>query len=194
MYFKGTSYYSNGGGYKTSIEDRVVDISSIKGSGFTMRTKMSPVSLVICLVLAIIIGITGIVLFVDAQDESYWNGYIYIEHSADTALQNFAMGLLVITGILLIMTFIGFFNKKRLFWIAFEGGKIAYNAMYFNENEIIEFQRQLNMPKENYIKCILHSQYSMHKPYRVCSIHNRCSMWIKCRIFSLYNLRSKVIL
>ena len=150
VYFKGTSYY--GGGYKKTVEDRVVDIHSIKGSGFSLRRKMSTVSLVICLLAAIIIGIVGVSLFVEAQGKSVWlGGNAYYEYSTDTALQNFAIGLLIVTGILLLIVFIGFVNKQRIFWIAFEGGVIAYNAMYFSENEITEFQKQLNIAKENYM-------------------------------------------
>ncbi len=129
FYYKGKCYYRIGNQYKTSEEERIVNLLSISGTGFTViKSVYLIVIIIILMVFALICCIAAL---------------------ATNELGVFALAIIpsVIAAILF-----GIYDvtQKRVFEITYNGGSLAFKTDYFSNMEIREFQKALHLAKDDF--------------------------------------------
>lgn len=134
VYFRGKCYTKSGNNYKSTKEEKTVDLKDVTGTGFTVIKHFW---LMILAVLCTIWCVFDTVIFC-----------ISISKYPDPGL----IPMLIFAGILptVILWGLYWFLKVKLFEISFAGGKIAFKASSYNENEVNNFQRALRQAKDNY--------------------------------------------
>lgn len=124
VYFKGKCYYRVCKHFKTTKEERTVDLKDITGTGFSItRNFLLFVMLLISIAWAIFVTITCM---------SYFGVF-----QASVAFIPF-----VVIGI------IYFICHVKLFEISFAGGKISFKATDYSQQEIADFQKALRIAKD----------------------------------------------
>ena len=128
VYFKGKCYVRAGIGFKSAMEERIVELKDVAGTGYTI--VKNPTFLVLT-----ILAIAGMLI-----------GLFFGMSVGDilTATIAFVIGL-IFTGIFLIAHVR---SRKRVFEIAFAGGQIAFDTAFYKKEELISFQKALHLAKE----------------------------------------------
>ena len=142
VYFRGKCYYKSGGGYKTRLEDRVVDVKDITGTGF------SETRLLILKILAIASLVWALVAAV----------FIFPDPYFDPRVLSF---LLMGASPAIIVCAAYFFVKLKVFEIVFAGGHIAFKASLYDAAEMQNFQKSVRKAKDNYTPA---PQYIVNAP------------------------------
>lgn len=132
VYFRGKCFYKSGNNYKNSKEERVVDLKDITGTGFIEARHwwmkiVSPVCAVLALVLFFLL---------EGKEVDIVTGFF------------FALWVACVGGAV-IFTILYFVLKQRLFEISYAGGKIAFKASNYSEEEMQSFQKELRRAKDN---------------------------------------------
>ena len=131
VYFKGKCLYKAGNTYKSSKEERIVDLKDVTGTGFSRIKSFTTfvlmlVSFAWAIFLFIMTGIAGI------NEESIM-----------------LMLVSAISPAVIFVTVYLMYNI-RIFEISFAGGKIAFKASNYSEAEIQQFQKDLRLAKDRY--------------------------------------------
>lgn len=133
VYFRGKCYTKSGNNYKSTKEEKTVDLKDVTGTGFTFIKHFW------LMILAILCSIWCVYVIVMCCNAAY-------SREAERISMIFMSGLLptvILWGLYL-------FLKVKVFEISFAGGKIAFKASSYNENEVNNFQRALRQAKDNY--------------------------------------------
>lgn len=131
VYFKGNCFTKIGNSYRSTSEEKTVDLKDITGSGFKIIKKTW------LMVLAII--------------SSAWLLVSAIGCFSSMANDNGSfIPMLIFLAVLptVVLWVLYFLLKIRVFEITFAGGEIAFKASNYNEGEISEFQRALRQAKD----------------------------------------------
>lgn len=140
VYFRGKCYHNVGGHYKSTKEERTVDLKDITGTGFSNTRRFGLLILsVIYSIWAIIFSITTI----NHINELYERGW---EHDVPGNQLLLVLDLIP----LLVLWVLFFILKFKVFEISYAGGKIAFKASNYAEDEMQSFQKQLRIAKDNY--------------------------------------------
>ena len=141
VYFRGKCYTKSGSNYKSTKEEKTVDLKDVTGTGFTFIKHFWLMILAVLCSLWCVFDIVMCCIPADNQYDPYAN--------YDAALISF---LIIFAGILptVILWGLYLFLKVKVFEISFAGGKIAFKASSYNENEVNNFQRALRQAKDNY--------------------------------------------
>lgn len=138
VYFRGKCYVKSGKYYRVSKEERTVDLKDVTGSGFSYTRNIFAFAVaVIGLLYALFVTIAIIV-----EANNSWYGFRISD--LGSILGNSAPGLIAL--------FIYIKYNIRIFEITYAGGKIAFKASDYSEEEMQTFQRSLRMAKDNYVE------------------------------------------
>lgn len=134
VYFRGKCYTKSGNNYKSTKEEKTVDLKDVTGTGFTFIKRFW------LMILAILCTIWAVVLTVASLSEIRDSEVLYY------------FSITFFTAILptIVLWGLYWFLKVKVFEISFAGGKIAFKASSYNENEVNNFQRALRQAKDNY--------------------------------------------
>lgn len=132
VYFRGKCYHKVKGHYKSTKEERTVDLKDVTGTGFVESRFF--------------------LLMVLASISLLWCAFALISMFTEKYLDGSEIAMIVIFGIMpsVLLWLIYFVCRVRLFEISFAGGKIAFKASNYNEEEMQEFQKALRIAKDNY--------------------------------------------
>lgn len=135
VYFRGKCYVKSGKYYRVSKEERTVDLKDVTGSGFSYTKNIFAFAVAIMgLVWALFFFIIGCLDGFDYDMDSMM-GYIFSGYVPD------------------IVAWIVYIKYNiRIFEITYAGGKIAFKASDYSEEEMQTFQRSLRMAKDNYVE------------------------------------------
>ena len=125
VYFKGKCLYKNNKKYRSSNEERIVDLTDVTGSGFENIVEYSS------LILSIIFLLISFI------------GFASSEAAVRTVLGGFNF---ILFGIFLAYFFI---NKRNIFKIDYPGGTIAFDLRFVSKSEAETFNRALRTAKDN---------------------------------------------
>lgn len=128
VYFRGKCLNKTGKHYTKSKEERVIGLSDITGTGFIhIKRWLSMLTAIILF----IISMSGILLAVSGAGDIF--GYLGIF-------------LCVVAVVFAILYFV---LKLRVFEISYAGGKIAFKASSYSEEEMQSFQKMVHLAKDN---------------------------------------------
>lgn len=133
VYFRGKCYYKSGTYYRQTKEERTVDLKDITGTGFTSTKN------ILWLYVSIACAVFGVImlsLFIQSGNFDFGNCKMLFT----SWLPTFGSVLAYI------------FYRMRLFEISYAGGKIAFKASAYTEEEMHSFQKSLRMAKDNNIE------------------------------------------
>ena len=123
VYFCGNCYYKEGGRYKQSSEERIIDLKDVTGSGTVHESPvLLPLLGLACFLGAPIIGSNG--------------------------SSGGAIFMVILSFVLIIVSVL---RKKDIFSIEYAGGAVAFTASDYNKEETIQFQKNLRMAKDKYV-------------------------------------------
>lgn len=136
VYFRGKCYVKSGKYYRVSKEERTVDLKDVTGSGFSYTRNIFAFAVAIVgAIWALIFLLIGCVDGFDSMRFINWVVYILTGYVPD------------------IVAWIVYIKYNiRIFEITYAGGKIAFKASDYNEEEMQTFQRSLRMAKDNYVE------------------------------------------
>lgn len=129
VYFKGKCYTKSGSHYKSTKEERIVDLKDITGTGFS---KTKSFSLLILMIISLA-----------------WAAFSFVMSAMADSLDQVLMWVVTFVPAIIFVVWYILYNI-RIFEISFAGGKIAFKASNYNEQEIQEFQKALRTAKDNY--------------------------------------------
>lgn len=139
VYFRGKCYTKSGSNYKSTKEEKTVDLKDVTGTGFTfIKHFWLMILAILCSIWCVFYTVQCCIVF-----SEYTSSY------GEVALWIFELFL---PGILptIVLWGLYLFLKVKVFEISFAGGKIAFKASSYNENEVNNFQRALRQAKDNY--------------------------------------------
>ena len=128
VYFRGKCFNKSGKHYTKSKEERIVGLSDITGTGFVHTKRWL---LMLAAIILFIISLSGMFLAADGAGDIF--GYSGI----------FAC---VVAVVFVILYFV---LKLRVFEISYAGGKIAFKASSYSEEEMQTFQKMIHLAKDN---------------------------------------------
>lgn len=131
FYFKGKGYHRNEKGFIKTDEERVVDLQDITSSGFVYTRN------ILWLILSILGLVWAILLTVMCMDGG-----------------ESAQSTVIIFGWLpdIILWIVYFLSKVVLYEVSFAGGSIAVKASSYGVKELREFDKQLRLAKDEFLK------------------------------------------
>ena len=143
VYFRGKCYYKSGGNYKSRLEERMVDVKDITGTGFA-ETRLFGLK---------ILGIISLV----------WALLMTVSVATSKHLVNGWMAMYFLIGLLpaIITWALYFLVKSKVFEISFAGGNIAFKASLYDAAEMQNFQKSVRKAKDNYTPA---PQYIVNAP------------------------------
>lgn len=137
VYFRGKCYTKSGNNYKSTKEEKTVDLKDVTGTGFTFIKHFGLMVLaILCTIWAVIFSFIIVTSLPRLNDFEILPSFLYLIFLA-------ILPTIVLWGLYL-------FLKVKVFEISFAGGKIAFKASSYNENEVNNFQRALRQAKDNY--------------------------------------------
>lgn len=129
VYFRGKCYHKTGKHYKSTSEERTVDLKDVTGTGFVESRYLS------LLILGIAVALFTLFYF-----------FLYCSWGGEEGFD-----VLVISALAAVAIFaLYFFMKRKLFEISFAGGMIAFMSSSYNLEEMQNFQKSLRKAKDNY--------------------------------------------
>lgn len=141
VYFKGKCYYKSGKHYKSTKEERTVDLKDITGTGFSNTKRFG------LFVASVIYSILAVLFDIYAIFELNRN----LEYGYDSAVPDIILCIVLVLVPSLVLWILYFVLKFKVFEIAYAGGKIAFKASNYSEDEMQSFQKQLRRAKDNCI-------------------------------------------
>lgn len=137
VYFRGKCYTKSGNNYKSTKEEKTVDLKDVTGTGFTfIKHFWLMILAILCTIWAVVFTFIIVSSLPRLNDFEILPSFLYLFFLA-------ILPTIVLWGLYL-------FLKVKVFEISFAGGKIAFKASSYNENEVNNFQRALRQAKDNY--------------------------------------------
>lgn len=137
VYFRGKCYTKSGNNYKSTKEEKTVDLKDVTGTGFTFIKHFWLIILaILCTIWAVVLTFSLVASLPELNESEGWSSILLVIFVA-------ILPTIVLWGLYL-------FLKVKVFEISFAGGKIAFKASSYNENEVNNFQRALRQAKDNY--------------------------------------------
>lgn len=137
VYFRGKCYTKSGNNYKSTKEEKTVDLKDVTGTGFTFIKRFWLMILaILCTIWAVVLTFSLVASLPELNESEGWSSILLVIFVA-------ILPTIVLWGLYL-------FLKVKVFEISFAGGKIAFKASSYNENEVNNFQRALRQAKDNY--------------------------------------------
>lgn len=124
IYLKGTLYYGQGKLLMKQVEERIVDVEDVTGTGF-IYNAISWITIVFCILIGIVSG-----------------GFI-LENSNSSSLA-WIIGLAVIA----VGIFVAVYSRRILFFIEYAGGRICIDAKQTGLSEVQDFHKQIRQVKD----------------------------------------------
>lgn len=137
VYFRGKCYTKSGNNYKSTKEEKTVDLKDVTGTGFTFIKRFWLMILaILCTIWAVVLTFSLVTSLSEIRDSEVL----------------YCFSITFFTAILptIVLWGLYWFLKVKVFEISFAGGKIAFKASSYNENEVNNFQRALRQAKDNY--------------------------------------------
>lgn len=123
-YFNGTSYYKDyQGKWKSQLQEKVVDLKDITGTGCSIYKHAG------MLVVAIVLFVMGFFTFIGIGLESFSMAF------------GIVTTVFTVPGIVLIALYCC--TKMTLFTIEFAGGSISFNISWYGKSAVDIFQKEL---------------------------------------------------
>jgi len=160
VYFKGKYFYRTGKRFSRRIEERIVDVKDVTGTGFIHKNPIWIKSIVIIFAIAAIISLIVYGFYnPDAEtalQQSYYHinpNSLYLPTNAKP-LPRYSVLIFTSGFIIAALIFYSLYraNKKSLFEISFAGGGIAFLVRWFKPEEIQAFQCSIRITKDIYEK------------------------------------------
>lgn len=137
VYFRGKCYTKSGNNYKSTKEEKTVDLKDVTGTGFTfIKHFWLMILAVLCTIWAVVLTFSLVASLPELNESEGWSSILLVIFVA-------ILPTIVLWGLY-------WFLKVKVFEISFAGGKIAFKASSYNENEVNNFQRALRQAKDNY--------------------------------------------
>lgn len=137
VYFRGKCYTKSGNNYKSTKEEKTVDLKDVTGTGFTFIKRFWLMILaILCTIWAVVLTFSLVASLPELNESEGWSSILLVIFVA-------ILPTIVLWGLY-------WFLKVKVFEISFAGGKIAFKALSYNENEVNNFQRALRQAKDNY--------------------------------------------
>lgn len=137
VYFRGKCYTKSGNNYKSTKEEKTVDLKDVTGTGFTfIKHFWLMILAILCTIWAVVLTFSLVASLPELNESEGWSSILLVIFVA-------ILPTIVLWGLYL-------FLKVKVFEISFAGGKIAFKASSYNENEVNNFQRALRQAKDNY--------------------------------------------
>lgn len=137
VYFRGKCYTKSGNNYKSTKEEKTVDLKDVTGTGFTFIKRFWLMILaILCTIWAVVLTFSLVASLPELNESEGWLSILLVIFVA-------ILPTIVLWGLY-------WFLKVKVFEISFAGGKIAFKASSYNENEVNNFQRALRQAKDNY--------------------------------------------
>lgn len=137
VYFRGKCYTKSGNNYKSTKEEKTVDLKDVTGTGFTFIKRFWLMILaILCTIWAVVLTFSLVASLPELNESEGWSSILLVIFVA-------ILPTIVLWGLY-------WFFKVKVFEISFAGGKIAFKASSYNENEVNNFQRALRQAKDNY--------------------------------------------
>lgn len=137
VYFRGKCYTKSGNNYKSTKEEKTVDLKDVTGTGFTFIKRFWLMILaILCTIWAVVLTFSLVASLPGLSESEGWSSILLVIFVA-------ILPTIVLWGLY-------WFLKVKVFEISFAGGKIAFKASSYNENEVNNFQRALRQAKDNY--------------------------------------------
>ena len=137
VYFRGKCYTKSGNNYKSTKEEKTVDLKDVTGTGFTFIKRFWLMILaILCTIWAVVLTFSLVASLPELNESEGWSSILLVIFVA-------ILPTIVLWGLY-------WFLKVKVFEISLAGGKIAFKASSYNENEVNNFQRALRQAKDNY--------------------------------------------
>lgn len=137
VYFRGKCYTKSGNNYKSTKEEKTVDLKDVTGTGFTfIKHFWLMILAILCTIWAVVLTFSLVASLPELNESEGLSSILCVIFVA-------ILPTIVLWGLYL-------FLKVKVFEISFAGGKIAFKASSYNENEVNNFQRALRQAKDNY--------------------------------------------
>ena len=137
VYFRGKCYTKSGNNYKSTKEEKTVDLKDVTGTGFTFIKRFWLMILaILCTIWAVVLTFSLVASLPELNESEGWSSILLVIFVA-------ILPTIVLWGLY-------WFLKVKVFEISFAGGKMAFKASSYNENEVNNFQRALRQAKDNY--------------------------------------------
>lgn len=137
VYFRGKCYTKSGNNYKSTKEEKTVDLKDVTGTGFTfIKHFWLMILAILCTIWAVVLTFSLVASLPELNESEGWSSILLVIFVA-------ILPTIVLWGLY-------WFLKVKVFEISFAGGKIAFKASSYNENEVNNFQRALRQAKDNY--------------------------------------------
>lgn len=137
VYFRGKCYTKSGNNYKSTKEEKTVDLKDVTGTGFTfIKHFWLMILAILCTIWAVVLTFSLVASLPELSESEGLSSILCVIFVA-------ILPTIVLWGLYL-------FLKVKVFEISFAGGKIAFKASSYNENEVNNFQRALRQAKDNY--------------------------------------------
>lgn len=135
VYFKGKCYFKEDGKLKSTVEERMVDLKDVTGTGYTM---VNPLYLLIIGLVTMGIALVNLVYYSSAAET--------MSDRTETVTGILFFACAPISVVALTMYIL---KRMNLFEISFAGGKIAFNTNMYDKSEMDDFQKQLRRAKDH---------------------------------------------
>lgn len=150
MYFKGRCYIRAGKGFYKKMEERVVDLNDITGTGFQHNKNV--LFSVLFKVFAVLAGGCLYPLI-------FW--FIYMQYHKKWA---FTTALILSGPLCWIFYFLDKMYNYSLFEVSYAGGGIAFDLSWITKADSDAFQKALQKAKSEYKKKSQHNPFSDYIP------------------------------
>ena len=138
VYFKGKCYTKNGGHYKSSNEQRTLDVKDVTGTGFSKIRTLIELLLLPLGVIVLAIGIPILWYILYDYNTSGFRHFLYVLY-------------VIVAALFMIFAVYRLIKGTKVFEIEYAGGKIAFPISAYNQQEIQKFQNALRLAKDNYV-------------------------------------------
>ena len=137
VYFRGKCYTKSGNNYKSTKEEKTVDLKDVTGTGFTFIKRFWLMILAILWTIwAVVLTFSLVASLPELNESEGWSSILLVIFVA-------ILPTIVLWGLY-------WFLKVKVFEISFAGGKIALKESRNNENEDNNLQRDIRQAKDNY--------------------------------------------
>lgn len=133
MYFKGKCYTRKGKGFFKNMEERIVDLSDVTGTGFVHNQNL--ITKILFYIMAILFGILGL------------NPLFWIIYFATGEKWAFYLALALPLPIPLLFYYLYKAFNYSLFEVSYAGGGIGFDLHWISKSEAAEFQKKLQAAK-----------------------------------------------
>lgn len=141
VYFKGSCFERDGKKFFKTREERIVDLNDITGTGY-INTRLTWM-LVTAITIAAYFIITLMVVLSSIESNT----------DMPKVLNDFLLMSVLASPLASIVFAIAYVTRRRnLFEISFAGGKICFDAIWYDKVEIDKFQRKVRLAKDNIIQ------------------------------------------